>query len=105
MKEYVVVLSTTPNLSEAERLGKEMVEKGLVACVNIIPQIRSIYKWKEKLHNEEEMLLVMKSRKDRTEEIIDYIRKNHSYEIPEIVSLPITSGSEKYLAWIDQNTR
>lgn len=105
MKEYVVVLSTTPNLSEAERLGKEMVEKGLVACVNIIPQIRSIYKWKEKLHNEEEMLLVMKSRKDRTEEIIDYIRKNHSYEVPEIVSLPITSGSEKYLAWIDQNTR
>ena len=105
MKEYVVVLSTTPNVNEAERLGKEMVEKGLVACVNIIPQIRSIYKWKEKLHNEEEMLLVMKSRKDRTEEIIDYIRKNHSYEIPEIVSLPITSGSEKYLAWIDQNTR
>jgi len=105
VKEYVVVLSTTPNLSEAERLGKEMVEKGLVACVNIIPQIRSIYKWKEKLHNEEEMLLVMKSRKDRTGEIIDYIRKNHSYEVPEIVSLPITSGSEKYLAWIDQNTR
>jgi len=101
LSEHIVLLSTAPSQSEAEKLSKELVEKGLVACVNIVPKIRSIYRWGGKLCDEEETLLIMKSRKERAEDIIDFINKNHSYEVPEIISLPIHSGSKKYLAWID----
>ncbi|HUU50516.1 MAG TPA: divalent-cation tolerance protein CutA [Nitrospinota bacterium] len=103
MSEYIVLLSTFPSEDEAEKLGTEMVKKGLVACVNLVPKIRSIYKWKEKVYNEEEILLIMKSRKEKSKEIIEFINNNHSYEVPEVISLSISSGSKRYLAWIDEN--
>lgn len=103
MSEYIVLLSTFPSEDEAEKLGTEMVKKGLVACVNLVPKIRSIYKWKEKVYNEEEILLIMKSRKEKSKEIIEFITNNHSYEVPEVISLSISSGSKRYLAWIDEN--
>jgi periplasmic divalent cation tolerance protein len=103
LSEYIVLLSTFPSEDEAEKLGTEMVKKGLVACVNLVPKIRSIYKWKEKVYNEEEILLIMKSRKEKSKEIIEFITNNHSYEVPEVISLSISSGSKRYLAWIDEN--
>lgn len=103
MNEYIVLLSTFPSEDEAEKLGTEMVKKGLVACVNLVPKIRSIYKWKEKVYNEEEILLIIKSRKEKSKEIIEFINNNHSYEVPEVISLSISSGSKRYLAWIDEN--
>jgi len=103
LSEYIVLLSTFPSEDEAEKLGTEMVKKGLVACVNLVPKIRSIYKWKEKVYNEEEILLIMKSRKEKSKEIIEFINNNHSYEVPEVISLSISSGSKRYLAWIDEN--
>lgn len=103
MSGYIVVLSTVPSEDEAEKLSKEMIKKGLAACVNIVPKIRSIYKWKGKVYNEKEILLIMKSKKEKFKEIIEFINNNHSYEVPEVISLSISSGSKRYLAWIDEN--
>lgn len=102
MSEYILLMSTAPSEEEAEKLGKGMVEKGLIACVNILPKIRSVYKWKGKMCDEEEVLIIMKSRKERFKEIVEYINHHHSYDVPEIISLSISAGSKEYLAWIDE---
>ena len=101
MSEYILLMSTAPSEKEAEELGKGMVGKGLIACMNILPKIRSVYKWKGKICDEGEVLLIMKSRKERFQEIVEYINHHHSYDVPEIISLNISSGSSEYLAWID----
>lgn len=103
MGDHGVVLSTAGTESEARAIARALVGRGLAACVNVVPGVRSIYRWKEEIHDEAEWLLVVKTRKDRFEEIRDAIRKLHSYERPEVVFLDLAGGDADYLRWIDES--
>lgn len=102
MTDKVVVLSTCETAEEAERLARHLLELKLVACVNILPGVRSIYRWKDKVEESTELLLVIKSRRDMLTRLRAEIEKIHSYEIPEVLVLPVVDGSEAYLAWLDR---
>lgn len=101
---YCIIKCTTANKNDAEYIAKELVQKKLIACCNIIPQITSIYEWENKLYNEEESLMIMKTRTDLFEKIESEIKKLHKYTTPEIICIPIVKGSKEYLSWIDEQT-
>jgi len=95
------ILLTTIGLKEnAERLAQELLERRLVACVNIVGPIRSLYRWKGKIENEQEYLLLMKTTAAQILQLQAAIKELHPYELPECVELAIDSGSERYLAWL-----
>lgn len=98
----VVVLVTTPTREEGERIAKELVEDHLAACVNLVPGVRSFFWWGGTIQDEQETLLVIKSREDRFEALAARVRSLHSYTVPEVIALPVVRGSETYLAWIDE---
>ena len=100
----ILVLSTTSTRAEAECLGRLLVDKRLVACVNIVQQLTSIFLWKSSIETEEEILLMMKSTMGRFDEIEELLKEHHSYSVPEIIALPILTGSREYLAWIHEVT-
>lgn len=102
--DYCVILTTTPNIDEAKKIAHCLVEKKLAACVNIIPEILSIYEWEEKINEDEEYLLLIKSRKSVFNELKDAILDLHSYDLPEIIMLPVEEGYKNYLDWIKKNT-
>jgi periplasmic divalent cation tolerance protein len=104
MTEYVVVFVTAP-AEEAPQLAKTLVEERLVACVNIVPELRSIYWWQGKVEDEPEVLCVMKTRGNLFESLRDRVRELHSYEVEEIIALPILAGNLPYLDWIRENTK
>ncbi len=98
---YCLVLTTCPDGEIAEALAAHVVENNVAACVNIIPAVRSIYKWKGKVERSDEHLLLIKSRADCYKRLEAAIRRQHPYELPEVVSVPIENGLSDYLAWID----
>lgn len=100
----ILVLSTTPTRAEAESLGRLLVDKRLVACVNILPQITSIFWWEGSIATEEEVLLLMKSTMGQFHDIEKLIKEHHSYSVPEIIAMPIVAGSREYLSWIHEVT-
>ena len=97
---YITVLITASSEEEAGRIGKTLVGEKLVACANIIPQIRSIFSWKGDICDENEVLMILKSKESLFQQIKERVKMLHSYEVPEIIALPIHSGSEDYLNWI-----
>jgi len=101
--KYVVVLITFPSLSEAKNIARSLVEKKLVACANIVDNISSIYWWEGKVEESREVLMIAKTVRAKIAKLIDEVRKLHSYEVPEIIVLPIVEGFEKYLQWIDES--
>ena len=105
MTDKVVVLSTCGSAEEAGRLARGLVEKRLAACVNVLPAVRSIYRWKDAagkdaIADEEEVLLVIKTSRALVNEVRAEIERLHSYEVPEVIAIPIVEGSERYLAWM-----
>lgn len=102
---YIVIFITASSEEEAEKIGKTLVEERLTACANIIPQIRSIFHWEGKICDEREVLLIAKSKESLFEMIKDRVIELHSYDVPEIIGLPIHSGSADYLNWIDEVTK
>ncbi len=100
--EYTVILITVSSEEEGIRIGRTLVEEGLIACVNIIPNIRSIFKWEGKISDEREHMLVCKGKKGLFSKIVERVKELHSYIIPEIISLPIIDGSPDYLKWVDE---
>jgi periplasmic divalent cation tolerance protein len=103
MTEYIVVFVTAP-AAEAPELAKALVEERLVACVNLVPGLRSLYWWEGKVEDEPEVLCIMKTRRNLFEPLRDRIRELHSYEVEEIIALPILAGNPPYLDWIKGNT-
>lgn len=99
-----IVLTTTGSSQEAEKIATTLVERRLAACVNIIPQIQSVYRWQENVERATEWLLIIKSRAAAFESVRDAIREIHSYELPECIMVEIESGSKPYLDWIMDNT-
>lgn len=103
MAPYLVVLTTVANEEHAVRLAQALLEHHLVACVNIVPGVRSLYRFKGVLEDEREHLLVMKTAGDRYDELAGAIARLHPYEVPEILALPVARGSESYLAWVSES--
>jgi periplasmic divalent cation tolerance protein len=101
--EAIVVFITTPNSEEAARLADLLIEHRLAACVQILPEIESVYRWQGKVEHQKEVLLIAKSTKPKFEQLEREVRTIHSYDTPEIVALPLTAGSEPYLAWLNSS--
>lgn len=102
MTDKIVVLSACGSEESAAALGRTLVEQHLAACVNIVPGARSIYRWQGKLEDSAEWLLIIKSRRDLFDRLRECIAKVHTYEVPEVIALPVVEGSESYLAWLDR---
>jgi periplasmic divalent cation tolerance protein len=98
--EAIVVLMTAADVEEAARLAEMLVGSQLAACVQILPPIESVYRWKGSIARESEILLVAKSERSRFAEIEREVRALHSYETPEIIALPVIDGSLPYLEWL-----
>ena len=103
MTDARVVFTTAGSIAEAERIARALVERRLAACVNILPQIRSIYRWQGKIEDAAEILLLIKTSAERFPAVRDAIRELHSYDVPECICLPITDGSPDYLKWLVEN--
>ena len=101
---YITIFITVGSAEEGENIGKALVEERLIACVNIIPGIRSIFHWEGKICDEEELLLIAKSKEGLFHKIKERVIELHSYDVPEIIALPIPWGSEDYLKWIGEVT-
>ncbi len=99
---FQIVLTTCPDGEAAGRIARALVAENLVACVNILPPMRSVYRWKGKIEETGEQLLVIKIASARFPAVMDRVRALHPYELPEIVALPIADGLPDYLAWLNQ---
>ena len=102
MSEKLVVLMTAGSQEEAERIAQPLVAEMLAACVNIIPTITSVYRWEGQVQSDQEWLLVAKSRRDVLNDLVRRVQALHSYDVPEIIALPLVGGSDAYLRWIDR---
>lgn len=98
--EELVVLVTAANQEEALLVGRRVVEKKLAACVTVVPGVTSIFEWEGRICEETEWLLVMKSNADVYDALEAEVKALHSYEVPEILALPVVKGSSEYLAWV-----
>ncbi|MGD2144070.1 MAG: divalent-cation tolerance protein CutA [Anaerolineae bacterium] len=102
MEDHIVVLVTVPSRESGTDIARTLLERKLAACVNIVPSIKSLYTWEEELCTDDEVLLLIKTRRPLFEaELVPAVQEVHPYDIPEIVALPIVAGSREYLDWID----
>ncbi|XP_020213931.1 protein CutA 1, chloroplastic isoform X2 [Cajanus cajan] len=101
----IVVYVTVPNKEAGKNLAESIVQEKLAACVNRVPGIESMYQWEGKIQTDSEELLIIKTRQSLLEALTEHIKANHQYEVPEVISLPITGGNLKYLEWIKESTR
>ncbi|HEV3482046.1 MAG TPA: divalent-cation tolerance protein CutA [Candidatus Acidoferrales bacterium] len=104
MTKKIVVFVTCGSIEEAQQIGRTLVDRKLVACANILrAPVQSIYWWKNEIESAEEVLLLLKSSRSRFAAVVSAIRNLHSYDLPEIIALPITAGSRGYLDWISRS--
>jgi len=103
MTDCIVVFVTAGSEAEAETIAKTLVDEQLAACVNILSPMRSIYRWEGKLSDDREWLLVIKTRMDRFSAVEEKVKVLHSYQVPEVIALPIVQGSEGYLHWLSES--
>ena len=99
--DRIIVLITTGSEEEAHKIAELLVNEKKAACVNILPGVDSLFWWKDKLDSARESLLLVKTRASLFPEIVELVKRTHSYEVPEIIALPIIAGSEDYLKWLD----
>jgi len=102
---YVVLLITTATVEEAQRISKVLLEQRKIACVNIVPKVSSLFWWQGKLDSAEESLLIVKTKASLLNEIVPLVKEIHSYDIPELIALPIIGGNQDYLEWIRKEVR
>jgi periplasmic divalent cation tolerance protein len=101
MNEHCIIYITAGSKEEADKLSRGLVEEKLAFCVNTVPGIQSTYQWEGKIHVDDEILLIVKTRQDRYEALEQWVKQNHSYDVPEIISLPIQKGLPEYVQAID----
>jgi periplasmic divalent cation tolerance protein len=105
MTDKIVILSTCASEDEAESLARMLVEERLAACVNVVPRMRSYYRWKGAIESAEECLLVIKTSRELFGALRSVLEKAHSYEVPEVVALPVVEISPNYLSWLRLNLK
>ena len=101
---YIVAYCTCPP-SKADELARELVQRGVCACVNIVPELRSVYRWKQAIEQDTESLLIIKTRKNLWEALEKAVRELHPYEVFELIASTVTAGNADYLDWIDEVTQ
>lgn len=102
---FYIVLTTAKDGAEAEHIAERLIDERLAACVNVLPAISSIYRWKGKVEHAGEVLLLMKTSNEKLDRLMVRVRELHSYEVPEILALPIERGSPEYLKWLEESLR
>ncbi|GIZ53409.1 divalent-cation tolerance protein CutA [Noviherbaspirillum aridicola] len=105
MDQTLLVISNLPDAQSAETLARALVEQGLAACVNILPAVRSVYRWQGAIEDATEVTLFIKTAAHRYPELETAVRRLHPYEVPELIALPITAGLPAYLQWVIGETR
>lgn len=103
MSSARIVLTTTGSQEEARKIAYALIERRLAACVNIVPQIESVYRWEDKVETSTEWLLLIKTQADLFERVRDAVKELHSYDLPECVMLELAAGSKEYLDWIAES--
>eukprot|EP01018_Ginkgo_biloba_P005742 Gb_18206 [translate_table: standard] len=101
----IVVYVTVPNKEEGQKLAHSIIKEKLAGCVNRVPGIESTYWWQDKIETDSEELLIIKTRQSLLEALTEHVKANHPYEVPEVISLPITGGNHDYLKWLKDSTR
>lgn len=101
---HIVIFVTAKDEGQANKIAEKLVAEKLVACANVVPGIRSIFRWQGKVDQAEEVLLVLKSRRRHFPLIVKTVKALHSYDVPEIIALPIVEGNKDYLNWITEST-
>ena len=102
-KQYVVLLSTTGSVEEAEQISDDLITNHLAACVNIIPSIRSVYWWDNKVNHDSEVLMLIKTQTSLIPEVEKSIRRLHSYQTPELIAVSLQYGIAEYLQWMSES--
>ena len=105
MTDALLVFTTLPTADKAAEIAKVLVEEKLVACVNVLPAVRSIYRWQGKLHDENVVLVLLKTRAEHLERLKLRLLEVHPYESPEVLAVPIESGYQPYLEWLAGETK
>ena len=98
---YVAIFITTGSPEEAHKIAEVLLKQRKAACANIVPGVSSLFWWQDKIESAEENLLIVKTKAPLLNEVVKLVKENHSYEIPQIIALPIVGGNQDYLAWID----
>ena len=101
MSNPLIVLCTCEQKLQAGQISEALVQERLAACVNVVPGVQSVYRWKGEIERAEEVLLLIKTTAERFSRLTERIHQLHSYTVPEIIALPIVNGSETYLAWLE----
>lgn len=102
--ESIVVFVTASNEDEAAKISRSLVEAGLAGCVNIVGNVRSIYRWQGKIEDEAEVLMIAKTQRSLFSELSEKVKTLHSYSVPEIIAIPIVEGLQDYLNWLKEVT-
>ena len=105
MSDYILAMTTVGDESTAVRLARALLERRLVACVNVVARVRSFYHWKGAIEENDEQLLLMKTRGECFEALRSAFDELHPYDVPELIALSIQNGSTAYLGWVDENVR
>ena len=98
---HIIVMVTTPSKEEALKIVRQLLNDRLIACANIVGPVSSLFWWKDEIDEATEFLVLMKSREELFQKLSERVKELHSYEVPEVIALPITAGSPPYLKWLD----
>lgn len=105
MSDYLIVLVTAPGNDEAATMASALVQERLAACVNILPGVRSFYRWEGKVQDDPEVMMVIKTRRTLISKLEAHIKELHPYDVPEFVAMDIAHGSAEYLGWLAASTQ
>ena len=102
---FIVVFATTPTKEDAKKIARKIVDEGLAACVSIVDEVKSIFYWEGKIEKAREAMLIIKTRNEKFNQLMDHIKSIHPYTVPEILAIPILAGNPEYLKWVEDSTR
>ena len=104
-EDRIVIFVTTGTEEEARTIAGQLISEKKAACVNVVPWVDSTFSWQGKIESEPESLLIIKSKSSALPQIVDLVKQLHSYEVPEIIAMPISGGNDEYLNWVDSEVR